>query len=66
MFTIEILAGGLLQALHELGKRLFRTLNQQMHVIGDQAISVDSVAVFLRYQQKPLALFRLKATGTRW
>ena len=54
MFTIEILAVGLLQALHELGERLFRTLNQQMDVIGHQAISVDSVAVFLAVPSQPL------------
>ena len=47
MFNIEILAVGLLQALHELRQRLLRALDQQMDVIGHQAVGVQNVAVFL-------------------
>jgi hypothetical protein len=39
MFAIEILAVGLLQSLHELGERLFRTLDP---VTPTKVVSTDS------------------------
>ena len=47
MFNIEILAVGLLQALHELRERLLRALDQQMDVIGHQAVGVQHIVIFL-------------------
>jgi hypothetical protein len=54
MFNVEILAVGLLQALHELRKRHLRALDQEMDVIGHQAVGVENVAVFLAIAHQPL------------
>jgi hypothetical protein len=47
MSKIEILAVGLLQPLHEFVQTLRRALDQQMHVIGHQAVGVKNIVVFL-------------------
>ena len=39
---VEILGLGLLQSLHELGQRRAAGLDQQMDVVGHQAVGVDA------------------------
>ena len=40
--AVEILSVGLLQSLHELGERNATGFNQQMDVVGHQAVGIDT------------------------
>src|SRR5437016_9120202 len=50
---IKILAVGLLQPLHEFRQWLFGAFNEQMDMVGHQAVGVQHIVIFLTVPCQP-------------